>query len=307
MLKTKPSIVFFGNEQLCTGANSLNSPSFQALLKNSFDIQALILNARKKSKIMSIEKYAINANVPVYKVQSKQEITEVIEGLKPELGVLAAFGRIVPQSVIDSFKHGIINIHPSLLPKFRGPTPIESAILAGEKQTGVSIMQLAAEMDAGSIYTQKAITINDKVTSIDLAAQLAQIGSELLLDVLSKLNDTSFIPKPQESALATYCKLIKKSDGELHPKTKSATQLSREVRAYLGWPKSHLQYKSLNIIVLESRVVNFDVKPGKLEVCDRKLLLGCKKDSLEITRLQLAGKKPIDSQSFINGYGSKLQ
>lgn len=307
MLKTKPSIVFFGNEQLCTGANSLNSPSFQALLKNSFDIQALILNASKKSKIMSIEKYAINANVPVYKVQSKQEITEVIEGLKPELGVLAAFGRIVPQSVIDSFKHGIINIHPSLLPKFRGPTPIESAILAGEKQTGVSIMQLAAEMDAGSIYTQKAITINDKVTSIDLAAQLAQIGSELLLDVLSKLNDNSFIPKPQESALATYCKLIKKSDGELHPKTKSATQLSREVRAYLGWPKSHLQYKSLNIIVLESRVVNFDVKPGKLEVRDRKLLLGCNKDSLEITRLQLAGKKPMDSTSFINGYGSKLQ
>ncbi len=307
MLKTKPSIVFFGNEQLCTGANSLNSPSFQALLKNSFDIQALILNASKKSKIMSIEKYAINANVPVYKVQSKQEITEVIEGLKPELGVLAAFGRIVPQSVIDSFKHGIINIHPSLLPKFRGPTPIESAILAGEKQTGVSIMQLAAEMDAGSIYTQKAITINDKVTSIDLAAQLAQIGSELLLDVLSKLNDNSFIPKPQESALATYCKLIKKSDGELHPKTKSATQLSREVRAYLGWPKSHLQYKSLNIIVLESKVVNHDVKPDKLEVRDRKLLLGCKKDSLEITRLQLAGKKPMDSTSFINGYGSKLQ
>lgn len=299
--------MFFGNEQLCTGANSLNSPSFQALLKNSFDIQALILNASKKSKIVSIEKYARNANVPVYKVQSKQEITEVIERLKPELGVLAAFGRIVPQSVIDSFEHGIINIHPSLLPKFRGPTPIESAILAGEKQTGVSIMQLAAEMDAGSIYTQKAITINDKVTSIDLAAQLAQIGSELLIEVLGKLNDNNFTPKPQENALATYCKLIEKSDGELHPKKKSATQLSREVRAYLGWPKSHLQYKGLDIIVLESSITKNDVEPGKLDVRNGKLLLGCQKDSLEITRLQLAGKKPLDAQSFINGYGTKLQ
>lgn len=307
MLKTKPSIIFFGNEQLCTGANSLHAPIFQSLLENGYDIQALILNAGEKSKITSIEKYAVGASVPVYKVQNKQEIATVIQGLNPKLGILAAFGRIVPQTIIDSFEYGIINIHPSLLPKYRGPTPVESAILNGEKQTGVSIMKLAAEMDAGPIYSQKVININAMITSVELAAQLAQLGSELLIDVLGKLNDKSFVPIPQESTHATYCKLIEKGDGRMLPMTSTAIQLEREVRAFLGWPKSQLQYKGLDLIILESKVAQIDVKPGQLEVHNGKLLLGCKQDSLDIIRLQMAGKKPTDAKGFINGYKNILQ
>lgn len=306
MLKTKPSIIFFGNEQLCTGANSLHAPIFQSLLENGYDIQALILNAGEKSKMTSIEKYANNANVSVYKVQNKQEIATVIQALKPKLGILAAFGRIVPQTIIDSFEYGIINIHPSLLPKYRGPTPVESVILNGEKQTGVSIMNLAAEMDAGPVYAQKVININAVITSVELAAQLAQLGSELLIDVLGKLNDKSFVSIPQESTHATYCKLIEKDDGKMLPMTSTATQIEREVRAYLGWPKSQLHYKDLDLIVLESRVAKIDVTPGKLEVRDGRLLLGCKQDSLDIIRLQVAGKKPTDAKSFANGYKNLL-
>src|SRR5581483_9225315 len=130
-----------------------------------------------------------------------------------EAAVLVAFGRIIPQPIIDLFPKGIINIHPSLLPKLRGPTPIETAILDGLTETGVSLMRLEAKMDAGPLYSQQKISLNGDETKLELATKLNKVGAELLINSLPAILDGSLIPKPQNNSKATYTKLITKDDG----------------------------------------------------------------------------------------------
>jgi methionyl-tRNA formyltransferase len=206
---------------------------------------------------------------------------------------LVAYGKIIPKRIIDIFPHGIINIHPSLLPKYRGPTPIEQAILDGASKTGVSLMQLAPEMDAGPVFTQEEIALKGTESKEELAEQLLQTGAKLLAANIHAILDGSLKPTSQDDSDATYTQLIKKQDG-LVEWNKPAEQLEREVRAYLGWPKSRAEIFGHETIVTKARVAKDHEDGG--------LVIQCKPGWLEIQELTAPSGRTISGTEFLRGY-----
>lgn len=307
-MKKNLRIVFFGNEKLCTGIEQETFLLLDALVKDNHEIVALFAignHDRPDPTTQALMTFAHTHGINLYLNASSDQIVEVIKTTQADIGVLAAYGRMVNQVIIDSLKHGIVNIHPSLLPQWRGSTPIESAILSGQDKTGVSIMQLVAAMDVGPVYKQREYSLNIAITKEQLARELATIGAHLLSQHLLEIYDGTLVPKEQDDAHATYCHKIQKSDGVLDTH-KTAQELEREIRAYAGWPKSSLTYNTLNIIILKAHATNNKVDTGKLIAKNNQLLLGCTEGSLEIMELQVAGKLPTSASAFINGYSSTI-
>lgn len=297
-------IIFFGNERLATGVTT-TTPTLQALINNGHEVVAVVSNyeiaTSRKSRSLEIADVAQQHGIPVLLPNKPSEISDQLASYQADIGILVAYGKIVPQSIIDIFKHGIVNIHPSNLPKHRGPTPVESVILQGEKQTAVSVMQLVSAMDAGPVYKQQVVQLYGHETKQQLSDKLLQIGSELIIDVLPGVLQGTLKPVEQNNNIATYDSLIKKSDG-LIDWTKSAEQIEREVRAYAGWPKSYTQINGIELAVTKVMVVEQKGVVGRYIVNGKELLMHCGQNSIAIERLVPAGKSEMDSQAFINGY-----
>ena len=226
------------------------------------------------------------------------------------VGVLAAYGKIVPQHIIDLFPNGIVNIHPSLLPKHRGPTPIESVILSGETSTGVSLMKLTGQLDAGPLLAQRAITLSPGKSKQDLADSLIQLGAEMLIEKLPELIKGVATVTPQNDSDATYDRLIEKNDGTIDWR-KSAIQLEREVRAYLDWPKTRCEISGKKFIITAARATgaqpNQNHEPGTpIKLSRYSLGIQTSRGILEIERLKPEGKPEMTAQAFLAGYGVKL-
>lgn len=274
----KNLFIFFGNEKLATGV-----PTPEPLIRNA----------------------AIKAGFEL-----EQVITGKLTELKPhkaQLAVLAAYGRIIPQAVLDEFPLGIINIHPSLLPLYRGPTPIEQAILDGADKTGVSIMRLTAGMDEGPIYKQKTLQIRPGESKESLTKRLQMLGAELLTEVLAGIADGKLSPRQQPHPdRATYSHKITKEHGELDF-SKPAEVLEREIRAFMEWPKSHTKLANIDVIITSASVINYSSQPGTFEVGNKQLVIYCGEDALVVNKLKPAGKPEMTAQAFIAGYGHKLK
>lgn len=308
MSNTKPTIVFFGNEKLCTGIDQTNFPTLQLLIQEGYKIAAVFtlddINQPNKTSQALIE-FAQEHSISLYFNLAQDEIINIIKESQAEIGVLAAYGNIVSDAVIDSLVNGIINIHPSLLPQWRGSTPIESAILSGQGSTGVSIMQLVAAMDAGPIYISKKIDIGSSISKAELARELATLGAQLLISNLPSIYEGSLKPKPQNDDNATYSKRIQKSDSHVDTSL-TANVLERQIRAYADWPKSSINYKGLHVIIIDVKVSDKHLPQGKLVIHNNQLYLGCADSSLQILSLQVAGKRPMNAMAFINGYKNLL-
>src|SRR5688500_17078175 len=214
MKNTSKTLIFFGNERLVSGLKRTNAPTLRALINAGYHIAAVVSHhtgSRSRSnRKLEVAEIAAAHNIPVLLPNRPIEIIDTLRNLNADAAVLAAYGRIIPQSIIDLFPKGIINIPPSLLPKYRGPTPIESAILNGDSETGVSIMQLTAGMDEGPVYAQSKITLSGDETKFDLFEKIAPIGADLLIRILPSILDGSLKPAPQEASAATYCNLLTK-------------------------------------------------------------------------------------------------
>ena len=239
-----------------------------------------------------------------------REDLEKVRELKlenPEIhGILASFGVIIKPDLLRLFEpEGILNIHPSLLPAYRGASPIESAILDGESDFSVSIMKLAQAMDAGPIYFQKTFTANEIAKSADsrlisgvvpdkkaIYEVLARAGAEWICDNLEDLPT----PVPQDEKKATFCGKLDKSMSFLDPETDTAEETLRKIIAYQGFPKPKYAFYGQNCIILEAHIL----KQGEAAV----LTLPCADGQiLAIDLLQPEGKRPMDAKSFVNGYG----
>jgi methionyl-tRNA formyltransferase len=271
-------IVFFGNEKLATGLPTAEPIIRNAVLQAGFEIE--------------------------------QVVTGKLSDLRPhesQLAVLAAYGRIIPQSVLDQFPLGIINVHPSLLPLYRGSTPVEQAILDGATKTGVSIMQLTAGMDEGPIYKQKTVHLTGQESKAKLTSQLQQLGSELLTEVLPNIANGSLQPRSQPHPdRATYSRLLSKEDGVIDW-NKSAEQLEREIRAFAGWPKSRTQLGGISLAITKAAVTEMPgATPCKLMVEKKRLLIGTGNHWLEILAVQPDGKKDMKIEAFLAGYRNNL-
>lgn len=298
-------ILFFGNERLGTGL-STTAPTLQALIAEGYDITGVIVAQKdigksRKSKQQEIVQLAESHNIPVFAPTKLADIRDDLVAMKAEAGVLIAYGKMVPQSIIDIFPNGIINIHPSLLPLHRGSTPIESVILGGDTKTGVSLMQLAAEMDAGPVYSQTTIELNGDETKQVLADDLQRLGAEMLIRDLPKILDRTLLPTKQDDSLATYDGRISKADGLLDF-NRPALTLERQIRAYASWPRSRTSINGMEVIITKARVMPSGASIGAVVNNNGQLGIGCSEGILIIDELMPVGKKVMSASAYINGY-----
>ncbi len=227
----------------------------------------------------------------IFHARTREDLAEV-KRLKSEhpdtYGVLASFGVIIKQDVLDLFEPaGILNIHPSLLPQYRGPSPIETAILNGDTQLGVSVMKLAKAMDAGPLYYQTSFTFPEDTPKLEIYKQLSRTGATWIADHLEDLGT----PTPQAGE-PTFTKMLDKSMSPLNPSEKTASELLNEIRAFSGYPKSKYEFFGLDCTIISAHV-------GE----DSPLTLPCKDGTvLSIDQIQPAGRKIMDAKSFLNGY-----
>lgn len=257
-----------------------------------------------------VKVYAQENDIPVWQPSKLSEIADMVAQLEEPAGVLVSYGKIIPQSILDLFTPGIINVHPSLLPKYRGPSPIEAAILNGDNETGVSIMRLSAHMDAGPVYVQQAVSLLGTETVDQLYDQLGSLGSKMLVEVLPHIIDGSLQPVDQQDDAASYCHIIRKDDGIIDWQ-KPAEQIEREIRAYKGWPQSRTKLGAVDVIITKAHVgQSLDGEPGHIEISEHSdgdviavdTIDGC----LIIEELKPLGKKEMPVKAFLAGYRSQI-
>ncbi|MBQ6355301.1 methionyl-tRNA formyltransferase [Candidatus Saccharibacteria bacterium] len=258
---TKPKVIFFGNGPLADNALEILAPNTD-----------IIFHARKKEDLETVKK---------------------LKAKNPDaFGILASFGVIIKKDLLDLFDAtgGILNIHPSLLPKYRGPSPIETAILNGDKTFGASIMKLAEKMDAGPIYYQTTLNFDHKAPKSEIYEGLAKTAADWLVKNLENLPE----PKPQDDAAATYTEKLDTSMSKLKPSEKAADELLNEFRAFTIFPKSRYDFNGIDCIIKAAHASGAAENALSLECKDGRYFC--------IDRLQPAGKKEMDVKSFINGY-----
>lgn len=291
-MKTK--VVFFGNEQLAQGVKA--SPFiFNALVdSNDFDVCALILTTPNHRKPYPIEKAAKAANIPVYFSTNNDEIIDIIKKYDAPVAILASFGKIIPNRIINAFPCGIINIHPSLLPKYRGTTPIETALLNNDPETGTSIMRLAEKMDAGPILAQKRLAIAPDDTKQSLYEKLAKISADELLRVLPAIVAKNAPETAQNETQAIFTAKLTKELSAFEPASKTAQTLSNEIRAYAGFPKTKATLLDIPCTITVAHVANKPSTPLDQRCADGNYLI--------IDRLIPENSKEMDAVSFLNGH-----
>lgn len=231
----------------------------------------------------------------------KTEWVEKIQELKPDLIVVAAYGYIIPQTILDIPKYGCINVHASLLPKYRGASPIHFALLNDESTTGISIMKMDAGMDTGPILAQLAIPINPLDNLPTLHDKLAQTGGSFLIETLEKYLAGKIKAKKQDEQLATYTKILKKDDGRINWKQPSKKILNT-IRAFYPWPGAFTSWGGLVLKIISAEPSAINLRPGEVKLQDQLLLIGTGDEAIRIERLQLAGKKPVTAHDFIQGH-----
>lgn len=292
---SKPKLLFFGNERLATGV-STTAPVLRSLVNAGYDIEAVIAShtdgVSRQKRDLEIGPVAHAYHIPVI-LLGKIDLAEKIRKHRTDAAVLVAFGKIIPQSIIDMFPKGIINVHPSLLPALRGSTPIETAILEGLPQTGVSLMKLSAEMDAGPVYAHKSFALEGSETKTGLAEKLNQLGAELLVEHLDVILDGSLKPRPQEEGQATYTRLLTKNDG-LIDFSQPADVIERQVRAFQGWPKSRAKISGHETVITKARLAR--------DEADGNLVIECRPGYLEVLELTAPSGRTMSGAEFIRGY-----
>ncbi len=298
-----PKIIFIGTPEF--GAIIL-----EGLIKSGFKPFLVITSPDKpvgRKKIITpppVKIIAQKYNIPIAQPEKVSDYKNEIEKLKPDLIVLASYGQIIPKEIIDVPKYGSINVHPSLLPKYRGASPIQYAILNGDEKTGVTIMRMSEKLDAGLIITNSEFQIpNSKITYPELHNKLAEIGAKLLIETLPKLFSGQISPKEQDDSKATYTKIFKKEDGKIDWQ-KPAIEIERQVRALNPWPGTFTFRNGKILKILEVNFLNYNGKEqsGQIFLFEKQLAVRSGQNSLILRKLQLEGGKPLLAEDFLRGH-----
>ena len=241
-------------------------------------------------------------NIPVLQPVKVKECKIEIENAHPDLLIVAAYGNLVPSDVLEIAQFGSLALHPSLLPRYRGPSPIQTAILEGEKETGVTIFVMDEQIDHGKIVSSIRHQISDKETYESLSRELAQLGAKLLIETIPKWIAGEITPQPQDETKASHTTMIKKEDGKIDW-NKPAVEIERQIRAFSLWPGSFTFWKKLQIKIIAARVVHFQTEPvGKIFLSpDNELAVQCGSDALVVEKLQLEGKNLMKADAFLRG------
>ncbi len=310
----KNKIVFFGTSEFAADI-------LQALSKDpDFSIELVVTQPDRpfgRSQTVTpppAKRAAETLGLPVEQPESVkgEDVAKKLEAVGATVFVVAAYGKILPKRILDIPPMGCVNVHGSLLPKYRGASPISEAILAGEKVTGNTIMLMDEKMDEGPILATGEVAIKDEDDTETLRARLAKAGAELLVPTLKLYIDRHIEPKPQDHAQASYSHILTKDDGKIDW-SKSAEQIERQSRAMKPWPGVYttwkrgdkplrLMFRKISVLSPDSKC-DTSGKPGAVcKLNDGTLGVNCGKGSILIERLQIEGKGEMEGKSFLNGY-----
>ncbi len=241
------------------------------------------------------------------KIKNNQELRQLLESIKPDAILVVAYGRIIPDWMLTLPRFGNINLHGSLLPKYRGAAPIQWAIAEGETVTGVTTMLLEAGLDTGPMLLARAVPVGPEETAVDLYRALAEVGSELMVETLAGLEAATIVPQAQDHALATLAPILKREDGAIDF-SRTATVIHNRWRGFQPWPGAFTTLRGKKLIVHGMRVETESQAPaeGSLMVDAERLLVGCGASTvLELTEVQMEGKRKMTAAEFLHGYQIK--
>lgn len=301
-------IVFMGTPDFSTGVLEM--------LIQEYDVIAVVTQPDRpvgRKKILTpppVKKVALEHNIPVYqpeKLNNSSELEEIIN-LKPDLIVTAAFGQLLPKSLLDAPKHKAINVHASLLPKYRGGAPIHYAVMNGEKKTGITIMYMAEKLDAGNIISQDEVEILENDTVGEVHDKLATLGTELLKKTLPTIFNGTNDSIVQDDSLATFASNISREDERIDW-TKDAQTIHNHIRGLSPWPVAYTTMDGKNLKLWRSEIVeNVKGKPGEIieTTKDEIIVATGSEDGVALTEIQLAGKKRVKTRDYISGLQSKI-
>ncbi len=300
-------LVFCGTPQFAV-------PTLEKLAAAGFRIDLVVTQPdRPKGRGLEVvaspvKQSALALGLPITqpdRIKTNEEFRAQLEAIKPDAIIVVGYGRIIPQWMLDLPPLGNINLHASLLPKYRGAAPIQWAIANGETVTGVTTMRIDAGLDTGDILLQEELPISQDDTSETLAPKLAEIGANLTVQTLNRLKAGTLQPIPQDNSCATLAPILKKEDGQIDFSRTNAEILNR-LRGFQPWPGAYTKFRGKNLQILKAQLASESVPPAEMTSVGNRLLLGCGKNtSLEILELQLEGKKRTTSRDFIQGYHPK--
>ena len=291
------------------GTPDFAAPSLRALLQ-AHEVVAVVTQpdrpaGRSRQVRMSpIKELARAEGLPVMQPKRLRGDADAIARLAnfhADAFAVAAYGQILPQAVLDIPDKGVINVHASLLPRWRGASPIQAAIRAGDADSGATIMLLDAGLDTGPILSQRAIPITKDETGGSLHDKLADLGAELLSETLPAWLNGEITPQKQNSALSTYAPQLKKADGEIDW-TMPAVEIARLVRAYNPWPLAYTLWRDQRLTIVDGCAVEGQIAPGLVRRTNTCLSIGAGDGCFMPTIAQLPGKKRLPITDFINGY-----
>lgn len=289
-------------------------PPLKALTEAGYEVAAVVTQPDKpkgRGKTLMptpVKEEALMHEIPVYqpkRVRNNEEFLETLKEINPDIIIVAAFGQIIPKEILELPKFGCINIHASLLPKYRGAAPIQQAVIDGEKESGVTIMQMGEGLDTGDMISKIVIPLDKEETGGSLFGKLAQAGAELLIKTLPAIEQgTVTAEKQPEESPTPYAAMITKQMGLLDF-TKSAETLERLVRGMNPWPSAYTFVNGKTLKVWKSRAdeKTSDAEPGTVILTDKEgIHVACKEGVLVLTEVQLEGKKRMDAETFLRGY-----
>jgi len=252
-----------------------------------------------------VKQSALKLSLPITqpdRIKTNEEFRSQLTSLKPDAIIVVGYGRIIPQWMLDLPPLGNINLHASLLPKYRGAAQIQWAIANGETITGNTTMRIDAGLDTGDILLQRELPIDADDTAETLAPRLAAMGADLLVETLRGLEAGSIQPRRQDDSRATIAPILKKEDG-LIDFNRTAEEILNRLRGFQPWPGAYTKFRGKNLQIINAQPSTESVPPAELKVIVDRLVVGCApKTSIEVLELQLEGKKRTSAQSFINGY-----
>lgn len=293
------STVFLGTEKFAAYIleQLINSKSFE--FKMIFTQPDRPVGRHQTIQKSPVKLVAEKYNLPIAQPETLKKYEWPISNY--DLNIVVEYGLLIPSHIIEAPRFKTINVHPSLLPKYRGASPIQSALLNGETTTGTSIMIIDDQMDHGPILAQKTLPIANDDDYSTLTKKLVKISADLLLQTVPEYLSKKITPRVQNENDATFCKIFKKEDGLINFQ-KTAHEIYNQFRAFSDWPGIYIIWNGKRLKLLSVQPIEKEISAGQVKIDHEKIYIGSAKQSLEILRLQLEGKKPMSAKEFLHGY-----
>ena len=294
------NIVFMGSPEF-------DVPCLQKLLDAGYPVTGVFTQPDKPKgrgyKLLPppVKELALQHHIPVYQPATlkSDEAFAALQGCAPDLIVVVAYGKLLPERVLELPRYGCINVHASLLPKYRGAGPIQWAVLNGEAETGVTTMRMAEGLDTGDMLEQSRTPIGENETADELYTRLSHIGADTLLTTLRKLENDALLRTPQQDAQSSYAPMLDKSLCPIDF-TKDARAVHNQIRGLSSWPAAQTTYKGKRLKVYESRLVPMDGEPGTV-LDPKKFIVACGKGAVQLLSVQYEGGKRMPADAFLRG------